>query len=255
MDSSGLGALVSNFKITQDKGISFSLNNVNSKVMAVLNLTELDRVFEIETVSNIRTTSSRHLEEQLPTTHPSIRSWMKRFIDIVGSMVGLVITSILFIPITIAITIDNPGPIFFQQTRCGWMGKRFKIWKFRSMCVDAEAKKSEVENQAQGAFFKNDNDPRITKIGNFLRKTRIDEIPQLISVLKGEMCLIGPRPERPEIDNDLKKNIPCYENRYNIKPGISGWAQVNYPYGASIEDARLKLSYDLYYIKNFSILL
>ncbi|CDN12411.1 MAG: sugar transferase [Richelia sp.] len=249
MDSSGLGALVSNFKITQDKGIAFSLNNVNSKVMAVLNLTELDRVFEIQTVSDIRTTPSRHLEEQLPTTHPSIRSWMKRFIDIVGSMVGLVITSILFIPITFAITIDNPGPIFFQQTRCGWMGKRFKIWKFRSMCVDAEAKKSEVENQAQGAFFKNDNDPRITKVGRFLRRTSLDELPQFLNVLKGEMSLVGTRPPTP--DEVEKYEVPEWQ-RLDVKPGMTGEWQVNGRSTVrSFEDV---IRLDLKYQKNWNLL-
>ena len=110
-----------------------------------------------------------------------------------------------------------------------------------------------LNSEKYGVQWSQQNDKRVTKIGYFLRKTRIDEIPQLISVLKGEMSLIGPRPERPEIDNDLKKNIPCYENRYNIKPGISGWAQVNYPYGASVQDSYNKLSYDLFYVRNCSI--
>ena len=141
---------------------------------------------------------------------------------------------------------EDKGSIFYSQIRKGLYGKNIRIYKLRTMKVDSEK---------DGIQWSSKNDHRITKVGNFLRKTRIDEIPQLISVIKGEMSLIGPRPERPEIDNDLKKNIPCYENRYNIKPGITGWAQVNYPYGASIQDSYNKLSYDLYYLRNFSILI
>ena len=172
IDSSGLGALVSNLKTTQEKGIDFKLKNVTPQVMAVLNLTGLDLVFPIEVATETSPVNNAVLEEQLPTTHPSIRSWMKRSIDILGALVGLVITAILFLPIAIAIQVDDPGPIFFGQIRCGWMGKHFKIWKFRSMCVDAEAKKAELQkhNQVEGAFFKIDNDPRITKVGKFLRK-------------------------------------------------------------------------------------
>ncbi|MDH6100947.1 anti-sigma factor antagonist, partial [Chrysosporum ovalisporum ANA283AFssAo] len=147
MDSSGLGALVSNFKNSQEKGITMTLRNVTPQVMAVLNLTGLDEVFPIqpsrekspiETDKSTDTHQSNSRKvEQLPTpkTHPSVASWMKRFIDIIGALVGLVITGFLFIPIVVAIRIDDPGPIFFGQIRCGWMGKRFKIWKFRSMCV------------------------------------------------------------------------------------------------------------------------
>ena len=224
MDSSGLGALVSSLKISQNKGIAFILSNVNSKVMAVLSLTELDQVFEIETSKDIQATPPRQLEEQLPTTHPSIRSWMKRLIDIVGSLVGLVITAFLSIPIAIAIIRDNPGPIFFQQTRCGWMGKRFQIWKFRSMYVDAEARKSQVKNQVEGAFFKNDNDPRITKVGRFLRRTSLDELPQFWNVLKGEMSLVGTRPPTP--DEVERYKVPEWQ-RLDVKPGMTGEWQVN----------------------------
>jgi lipopolysaccharide/colanic/teichoic acid biosynthesis glycosyltransferase len=149
---------------------------------------------------------------------------MKRLIDIVGSLVGLVITFILFIPIVIAIQIDDPGPIFFRQTRCGWMGKRFAIWKFRSMCVDAEARKSQIKNQVEGAFFKNDNDPRITKVGNFLRRTSLDELPQFWNVLKGEMSLVGTRPPTP--DEVERYEVPEWQ-RLDVKPGMTGEWQVN----------------------------
>ena len=119
---------------------------------------------------------------------------MKRLIDIVGAMVGLGITAILFIPIAIAIKLDSRGPIFFSQTRCGWMGTRFRIWKFRSMCTNAENLKEQIENQIDGPIFKNDNDPRITTVGSFLRRTSLDELPQFWNVLKGEMSLVGTRP-------------------------------------------------------------
>ncbi|BAU09014.1 MULTISPECIES: anti-sigma factor antagonist [Fischerella] len=251
MDSSGLGALVSNFKIAQDRGIEFILRNVTPQVMAVLNLTGLEKVFFIESSDLLPAPSKNQLEEQLPTTHPSVRSWMKRLIDIVGALVGLVIVAILFIPIAVAIAIDDPGPIFFSQVRCGWMGKRFRIWKFRSMYVDAEARKAELakHNQVQGAFFKIDNDPRITKIGRFLRRTSLDELPQFWNVLKGEMSLVGTRPPTP--DEVERYEVPEWQ-RLDVKPGMTGEWQVN---GRStvrkFEDV---IRLDLQYQKNWSLL-
>ncbi|PLZ99254.1 anti-anti-sigma factor [Fischerella thermalis CCMEE 5268] len=251
MDSSGLGALVSNFKIAQDRGIEFILRNVTPQVMAVLNLTGLEKVFFIESSDLLPVPSKNQLEEQLPTTHPSVRSWMKRLIDIVGALVGLAIVAILFIPIAVAIAIDDPGPIFFSQVRCGWMGKRFRIWKFRSMYVDAEARKAELakHNQVQGAFFKIDNDPRITKIGRFLRRTSLDELPQFWNVLKGEMSLVGTRPPTP--DEVERYEVPEWQ-RLDVKPGMTGEWQVN---GRStvrkFEDV---IRLDLQYQKNWSLL-
>ncbi len=234
MDSSGLGSLVSNFKNSQEKGIKVTLRHVTPQVMAVLNLTGLDQVFPIESLHNLRLIATDNLTDAgknnsrkvdpLPQTHNSVASWMKRAIDIVGSLVGLVITSVLFIPIAIAIQIDDPGPILFRQTRCGWMGKRFAIWKFRSMCVDAEARKSQIKNQAEGAFFKNDNDPRITKVGKFLRRTSLDELPQFWNVLKGEMSLVGTRPPTP--DEVERYEVPEWQ-RFDVKPGMTGEWQVN----------------------------
>ncbi len=258
MDSSGLGALVSNLKYAQAKGIALRLRNVTPQVMAVLKLTGLDQVFLLESVDNrsliepqelidIRRTTSRQVE-QLPTTHPSVASWMKRFLDIIGSVVGLLITGILLIPIAIAIQINDPGPIFFSQTRCGWMGKQFKIWKFRSMCVDAEAKKSEVKNQVQGAFFKNENDPRITRVGRFLRRTSLDELPQFWNVLKGEMSLVGTRPPTP--DEVERYEVPEWQ-RLDVKPGMTGEWQVNGRSTVrSFEDV---IRLDLQYQKNWSL--
>jgi len=234
MDSSGLGSLVSNFKNARELGIKVTLRHVTPQVMAVLNLTGLDQVFPIESLHNLTLietdkftdpgkNNSRKVDS-LPQTHNSVASWMKRAIDIVGALVGLVITFILFIPIAITIQIDDPGPILFKQTRCGWMGKRFAIWKFRSMCVDAEARKSQIKNQVEGAFFKNDNDPRITKVGNFLRRTSLDELPQFWNVLKGEMSLVGTRPPTP--DEVERYEVPEWQ-RFDVKPGMTGEWQVN----------------------------
>ena len=251
MDSSGLGALVSNFKLAQEKELEFILLNVTPQVMAVLNLTGLNDTFSIECGSDTPPSSNRQLEEQLPTTHPSVRSWMKRLIDIVGAVVGLIITAILFIPITIAIKLDAPGPIFFGQTRCGWMGKRFRIWKFRSMYVDAEARKAELEkqNQAQGAFFKIDNDPRVTRVGRFLRRTSLDELPQFWNVLRGEMSLVGTRPPTP--DEVERYEVPEWQ-RLDVKPGMTGEWQVNGR--SSIRKFEDVIRLDLQYQKNWSLL-
>lgn len=249
IDSSGLGALVSNFKTAQEKQIRFTLQNLRPQVMAVLNLTGLDQVFTIESDPSLLKELSQ-LQEKLPTTHPSVRSWMKRFIDIIGSLVGLLITAILFVPIVIAIKIDDPGPIFFSQVRCGWMGKHFRIWKFRSMCVDAEAKKAELEkqNQVKGAFFKIDNDPRITRVGKFLRRTSLDELPQFWNVLKGEMSLVGTRPPTP---NEVERyDVPEWQ-RLDVKPGMTGEWQVNGR--SSVRSFEDVIRLDLQYQKNWSL--
>ena len=252
MDSSGLGALVSNFKNAQEKEIEFVLQNVTPQVMAVLNLTALVDVFTIEEGEFVPpSTHPRRREEQLPETHPSVRSWTKRLIDIIGALVGLVITGILSILIIPSILIDDPGPIFFGQIRCGWMGKNFRMWKFRSMCVDAEAKKAELQklNQVQGAFFKIDNDPRITQVGKFLRRTSLDELPQFWNVLKGEMSLVGTRPPTPD-------EVECYEvpewQRLDVKPGMTGEWQVNGR--SSIRNFEDVIRLDLEYQKNWSLM-
>ena len=169
----------------------------------------------------------------------------KRFGDIIISLL-LILPSIpiLFI-FGFLIWLEDKGPIFYSQMRTGLNGKEFKITKLRTM---------KNKSEKFGAVWASKNDARITNIGSFLRRTRIDELPQLASVLIGEMSLIGPRPERPDIEITLEENIPFYRLRNVIKPGLSGWAQVNYPYGASIKDAEIKLSYELFYIRNQSFL-
>ena len=141
---------------------------------------------------------------------------------------------------------SDGGPVLFKQIRTGKNGEPFTMYKFRSMRVDAEK---------DGAKWATANDSRITPVGNILRKSRIDEIPQLLNVLKGEMSFIGPRPERPEFNEMLMREIPFYNLRHLVRPGVTGWAQVLYRYGASVKDAEEKLKYDLYYIKNFSLIL
>lgn len=170
----------------------------------------------------------------------------KRLFDIFVSLFGLILASPILLVSAVMIKLDSRGPVIFSQTRSSMLGSVFTIHKLRTMTCDAEK---------DGAQWAVKNDCRITKVGNFLRKTRIDEIPQLYNVLKGDMSFIGPRPERPEFDKDLQKEIPYYMLRYLVKPGLTGWAQVNHGYGASIEDSKIKLMYDLYYIKNYSFLL
>jgi len=146
-------------------------------------------------------------------------SKLKRAIDIAGAIVGLGITAILFFPIAIALKLDSPGPIFFRQTRVGLRGQRFTIWKFRSMVVNAEQLKSQVANQASGHFFKNDCDPRITQVGSLLRKTSLDEFPQFLNVLTGDMSLVGTRP--PTVD-EVEQYEPHHWLRLDVKPGLTG---------------------------------
>ncbi len=163
------------------------------------------------------------------------------------ALAGLIILLPFMIIIAILIKLDSPGPVFYTQERVGLKGRRFKIIKFRSMVKDAE--------KYTGPVFAKEKDPRITKIGRFLRKFGFDEFPQLFNVLKGDMYLIGPRPERPYFVEKMKEVIPYYDLRHTVKPGITGWAQVNYKYGDSIEDGKNKLEYDLYYIRNRSLFL
>lgn len=172
---------------------------------------------------------------------------IKRLGDIVVSLVLMIVTLPLMIVTAVLIKLDSPGPVLYRQVRTGLHGKPFTLFKFRSMSTDAEA-----AGRPQWAQKK---DPRVTRVGAFIRTSRIDELPQLINVLRGEMSMIGPRPERPMFVEELAKVIPFYNHRAYVKPGLTGWAQVNFPYGASVEDAREKLAYDLYYVKNRSLIL
>ena len=175
------------------------------------------------------------------------RRVLKRIFDVVCSIVLLVLLSPLVLLAMIAIKLESPGPVIYRQERVGLGGRSFMCLKLRSMRNDAE--KDGV------ARWASKNDPRVTRVGSFMRKTRIDELPQLWSVLIGEMSLVGPRPERPGFVEELKQEIPFYEIRHTVKPGVTGWAQVRYHYGATMEDARRKHQFDLYYVKNNSLIL
>lgn len=228
IDSSGIGALVICHKLCKAHAAQLKLVNVPSQVMMALSLTELDKVFSIEQAQpvdpSVPAAKAQNALENMPETHPSVRSKTKRVIDILGALVGLFFTGLLFIVVGFLIKREDGGPIFFAQTRCSWMGKRFKIWKFRSMVTDAEARKREVANKVEGPLFKNDNDPRVTKIGRFLRKTSLDEFPQFWNVLKGDMSLVGTRPPTP--DEIEQYEVPQWQ-RLNVKPGMTGEWQVN----------------------------
>ena len=178
--------------------------------------------------------------------HGAVRELSKRIFDIISSSALLILASPLMVFAAIAIFFEDRGPIFYRQVRVGQNWDLINILKFRSMRVDAEK---------HGAQFASKDDNRVTKIGRFIRKTRIDELPQLINVLKGDMSFVGPRPERPEFVEKFSDTIPYYAERHRIKPGITGWAQICYPYGASERDTMEKLQYDLYYVKNYSLFL
>jgi sugar transferase (PEP-CTERM system associated) len=171
----------------------------------------------------------------------------KRTLDLVAALVGLTLAAPLMLMVAAAVKWTSPGPVLYRQQRVGLRGHIFRVIKFRSMRQDAE--------KGTGAVWATKSDARVTPVGGFLRKTRLDEIPQLWNVLKGDMSFVGPRPERPEFVSSLTKDIPFYGQRHSVRPGLTGWAQVRYTYGASIEDAMEKLQYDLFYIKNLSIAL
>ena len=176
-------------------------------------------------------------------------SWIgmacKRGLDIIVSGSLLILFAPVLIMTAVIIKLDSPGPVFYRQTRVGLNGQPYSILKFRSMVQDAE--------KDGKAIWARRGDARVTRVGSILRKARIDEIPQAINVLKGDMSFVGPRPERPQFVDQLSNEIAYFNERHRVKPGITGWAQINYPYGASVEDAREKLKYDLYYIKNQSL--
>ncbi len=185
------------------------------------------------------------LIDVMPQLMPEWEKKLKRLIDIIVSLVILIITLPVTIITALAIKIDSDGNIFFKQERCGINGKIFKIYKFRSMKKDAE--------KTTGPVWSQKDDPRITRVGKFIRRVRIDEIPQMINVLNGEMSIIGPRPERPYFVEKLSQQIPYYKRRLKVRPGITGWAQVKHKYDETIEDVKIKLRYDLFYIENMSL--
>ena len=249
MDSSGIGALVGAIKTAQERALPLAAWSLNRQVFLALQMTGLEKVLPITPHSEgLLPQLSRTEDQRPPLTHPSVRSAVKRCLDVGGALVGLGVTALLFLPIALAIRLDSPGPILFSQVRCGWMGRHFRIWKFRSMVSDAERLKDRVENQAQGAFFKNDNDPRITRVGRILRKTSLDELPQFWNVLIGDMSLIGTRPATP--DEVRRYAIPSWQ-RFDVRPGLSGEWQVSGR--SSIRDFDDVIRLDLRYQQNWSL--
>jgi len=185
----------------------------------------------------------------LPLDHAATGGFwpfLKRAMDLLIACIGLILLALALPILALAIYLDSPGPIFYTQERVGKGGRIFRVVKFRSMIPNAEE---------SGAVWAQENDPRITRVGRFLRRTMIDELPQLINVLRGEMSIVGPRPERPIFADQLAKQIPFYRARHAVKPGMAGWALINYGYSSSVRDALVKLQYDLYYIKHQSLYL
>lgn len=239
----GIGAAVMAIKRNRDPEL---LKAVIESKMSGMEIYDMPSIYE-ELTGRIPV---RYLTENwiaLTTFHgvrkKAYTTKIKRLMDFVLALSGLVLSLPVALVVAIAVKLDSKGPVLFRQKRVGLNGKVYELYKFRSMRTDAEA---------NGAVWAKKDDPRVTRAGRVIRKIRADEIPQMWNVLKGDMSFIGPRPERPEFVDILNEEIPYYSLRHSIKPGITGWAQVNYRYGASNEDALEKLQYDLFYIKNLS---
>lgn len=225
IDSSGLGSLIANVRQARQRNLPVEVWSAGAQVRLALSLVGLDtRLSSPAGTEGVEPFQRGADEPRLPITHPSVRSRLKRLIDVAGASLGLVILLLLLPFMALAIRIDSPGPVFFRQERLGWMGRPFRLWKFRSMVADAEALRDRVPNEARGAFFKNRNDPRITRVGRFLRRTSLDELPQFWNVLRGEMSLVGTRPPTP--DEVERYAVPSWQ-RLDVRPGMTGEWQVH----------------------------
>jgi len=232
-----------------DRRRHFPIRDILDCKMAGIQIVDIVGFFERQTGRiNIEALNPSSMVFSDGIVQAVLKSYLHRFLDLSISFLMLLLTLPLMLLAAIAIWLESGfrGPILYRQTRVGRDGRLFQILKFRSMSVDAEK---------SGARWAVPDDSRITAVGGLLRKSRIDELPQLINVLKGDMSFVGPRPERPEFVEELANEIPFYDLRHRVNPGITGWAQICYPYGASREDAKDKLEYDLYYIKNYSLFL
>jgi len=244
-------------KFVEAEGVSFVVitqtwygkvsQDIYSMIPLGLSIFNLPSFWEtLEQKIPINATNEIWFLENLRTISRGLTDGLKRLLDLILAIVLFPVLLSLGLIAALLVKISSKGPIFYSQIRVGLNGRPFRIFKFRSMRVDAEK---------QGAQWSTQNDPRITGIGRFLRSTRLDELPQIFNVLRGDMSFIGPRPERPEFVDELAEVIPHYSLRHLVRPGLTGWAQINYPYGSSVEDAARKLEYDLYYLKNRGMLL
>ncbi|MEM9448527.1 MAG: sugar transferase [Cyanobacteria bacterium P01_E01_bin.6] len=223
IDSCGIGALMKLGKVAREHEVRLVAWSVRPQIANALRATGCDRYIFVDLrMQALHADSSA--DAQLPIAHASVSNIIKRIVDVVGGVVGLAFTAVMFVPIAIAIKLDSPGPVLFSQTRLGYLGQPIRIWKFRSMVTDAEARKHEVENEIEGAFFKNKQDPRITRVGRFLRRTSLDEFPQFWCVLIGSMSLVGTRP--PTLDEVEQYEVSDWR-RLNVKAGLTGQWQVS----------------------------
>lgn len=197
-------------------------------------------------LSAVPLNTSRSPVQSVDLSSPSLSYLVaKRSFDLIVALFATVVTIALLPVIALAIKADSPGPVFYGQRRVGQHGREFQIIKFRSMRTDAEQ---------NGAVWAQEGDPRVTRVGRFMRRARIDELPQLWNVIRGDMTLVGPRPERPEFTSILQSELPGYAHRHSVKPGLTGWAQIRYRYASSVQDTGKKLEYDLYYVTHRSLL-
>lgn len=234
--------------VRQRRGGNLPMGELLECRMEGITVVELSTFFERETGKvQLESLSPSWLIFSEGFDRGNFRNFVKRLFDVVISAVMLALTAPIMLITALLIKIDSPGPVFFRQTRVGECGKPFDVYKFRSMRADAEK-----DGKPQWAKKK---DSRVTRIGRIIRSLRIDELPQIFNVMKGDMSLVGPRPERPYFVRQLIKEIPYYSTRHSVKPGITGWAQIRYSYGASVHDAKEKLQYDLYYVKNHTLFL
>ena len=240
--SNHIKALIIDDKFLSMESFALSINDFLDNI-EVINLDKFnERVWRKVNLKNI---SQLWFLSNFATGRKSVYGFIKRIADFAISLVLIPFIFAFGILIAVSIKLCDKGPIFYKQKRVGYKGRNFILFKFRTMRTDAESK---------GAQWTIENDKRVTKVGRFLRKARLDELPQLINILKGEMSFVGPRAERPEFHQLLLKEIPFYDRRYLVKPGLTGWAQINYTYGSSVEDTKEKLSYDFYYLKNRSFI-
>ncbi len=241
IENNNVDTIVFSFNIYESKELC---QQIFSNLPLELNFVSFNRFYETITGKiPLNTIDELWFLENISQAKRRTYELAKRSFDVFFSIFGLVLTGIIFPFVALAVKIDSKGPILYSQKRVGLKEKEFNFYKFRTMITDAEE---------QGPQWASKDDPRITRVGKFLRITHLDEFPQFWNILKGELSFVGPRPERPEFVEKLKKEIPYYDIRHLIKPGFTGWAQIKYQYGASVKEAEEKLSFDLFYIKNRS---